>query len=195
MLKEAAINHLSDEVKVHKNNPGSLWKIIDKTIPVKEKEKHIYTKTYLDLKSIVEDFNNYFTSVGKITAATALDLANKNNIALSDPMLNSEIYPKDQQFKFKPVTCSVIRRIIMAMPRNKSPGPDKISMGVIYHLFTETEGNSVFCGPETVDVSRGEAEGNIDGRGSTKHTAFPRSQQISVLLYINSQRNNKLKNK
>jgi hypothetical protein len=100
MLKEAAINHLSDEVKVHKNNPGSLWKIINKTIPVKEKEKHIYTK---DLKSIVEDFNNYFTSVGKITAATALDLANKNNIALSDPMLNSEIYPTDQQFKFK--TC------------------------------------------------------------------------------------------
>ena len=46
----------------------------------------------------------------------------------------------------------------------------------IYHLFTETEGNSVFCGPETVDVSRGEAEGKIDGRGSTKHTAFPRSQ-------------------
>ena len=39
-----------------------------------------------------------------------------------------------------------------------------------YHLFTETEGNSVFCGSETVDVR------NIDGRGSTKHTAFPRSQ-------------------
>ena len=30
-----------------------------------------------------------------------------------------------------------------------------------YHLLTETEGNSVFCGPETVDVSRGEAEGNM----------------------------------
>ena len=128
MLKEAEINHLTDEVKVHKNNPGSLWKIINKTIPVKEKEKQVYTK---DLKSIVEDFNNYFTSVGKITAATALDLANKNNIALSDPMLNSDIYPTDQQFRFKPVTCSVIRRIIMAMPRNKSPGSDKISMGVI----------------------------------------------------------------
>ena len=45
-----------------------------------------------------------------------------------------------------------------------------------YHLFTETEGNSVFCGPETAVVSRGEAEGNNDGRGATKHTAFPRSQ-------------------
>ena len=77
---------------------------------LKMEEKQVYTK---DLKSIVEDFNNYFTSVGKITAATALDLANKNNIALSGPMLNAEIYPTDQQFRFKPVTCSVIRRIII----------------------------------------------------------------------------------
>ena len=35
--------------------------------------------------------------------------------------------------------------------------------------------------PSTVDVSL--AEGNIDSRGSTKHTAFPRSQSISILLY------------
>ena len=62
-----------------------------------------------------------------------------------------------------------------------------------YHLLTETEGNSVFCGPETVDVENDDE--NIDGRGFTKHTAFLRSQSISVLLYVNSQRNNKLKNK
>jgi hypothetical protein len=43
----------------------------------------------------------------------------------------------------------------------------------IYHLFTETEGNSVFCGHETAVVARGEAEGNNSGRGATKHTAFP----------------------
>jgi hypothetical protein len=54
-----------------------------------------------------------------------------------------------------------------------------------YHLFTETEGNSVFCGPKSAIeiVARGEVEGNNGGRGATKHTAFPRSQQISVLLY------------
>jgi hypothetical protein len=45
-----------------------------------------------------------------------------------------------------------------------------------YHLFTETEGNSVFCGPEIAVVAKGEAEGNNGGRGATKHTAFPRSQ-------------------
>jgi hypothetical protein len=41
----------------------------------------------------------------------------------------------------------------------------------------------VFCGPETAVVARGEAEGNNGRGGATKHTAFPRSQQISVLLY------------
>ena len=50
----------------------------------------------------------------------------------------------------------------------------------------------MFCGSETVDVSRGKAEGNIDGRGSTKHTAFPRSQSISILLYTKSQKNEKI---
>ena len=39
----------------------------------------------------------------------------------------------------------------------------------------------MFCGPETVDVSRGEAEGNIDGRGSTKHTAFLVLSPVHVL--------------
>jgi hypothetical protein len=41
-----------------------------------------------------------------------------------------------------------------------------------YHLFTESE---VFCGPETA-VNNG-------GRGATKHTSFPTSHSVSVLLY------------
>ena len=92
--KESAVNHLSDEVKANKNNP------------------------------VAEDFNKYFTSIGKITATAALDLAIKYNIALSDPLLNDASYPIEEQFKFEPVTRSKIRRIITYMPRKKSPGPD-----------------------------------------------------------------------
>ena len=51
----------------------------------------------------------------------------------------------------------------------------------------------MFCAPETVDVARGEVEGNIDSRGSTKRTALPRSQSISILSYTKSQRNEKIK--
>jgi hypothetical protein len=46
-----------------------------------------------------------------------------------------------------------------------------------YHLFTETEGNSVFCGPETAVVTRGEAEGNNGCRGGHKTHSFP---EVSV---------------
>jgi hypothetical protein len=45
-----------------------------------------------------------------------------------------------------------------------------------YHLFAETEGNSVFCGPKTAVVARGEAEGNNGSQGATKH-CFP---EVSV---------------
>ena len=51
----------------------------------------------------------------------------------------------------------------------------------------------MFCGPETVDVSRGEAEGNIDSRGSTKHTAFPRSHVNKYFIIY--QESKKRKNK
>ena len=46
MLKEAEINHLADEVR--KNNPGSLWKIINKTIPVKEGKTSLHERPQVD---------------------------------------------------------------------------------------------------------------------------------------------------
>jgi 5-methylcytosine-specific restriction endonuclease McrBC GTP-binding regulatory subunit McrB len=48
-----------------------------------------------------------------------------------------------------------------------------------YHLFTETEWNSLFSGPETAVVAGGDTEGNNGGRGATKDTAFPRSLSVS----------------
>lgn len=127
-LKNAARNHIFDEVKEHKNNSGSLWKIINNVIPSKEKETQVYSK---DRKSIVEDFNQFFTSVGRNAAVTAASLAKDNDIALLNPFSHVITYPPDQQFNFRSVTCTEVQRIIMAMPSNKSPGPDKINMRVI----------------------------------------------------------------
>ena len=81
-LKKAASNYLSDEVEAHKNNSGSLSKIVNNIIPSKEKEKQVYIK---DLKILVEEFNQYFTSVGRNTAVMASNLAKENNIILSNP--------------------------------------------------------------------------------------------------------------
>ena len=40
--------------------------------------------------------------------------------------------------------------------------------------MTGPKGNSEFCFPETLNVPRGEAEGNIEGRGETENSLFPR---------------------
>ena len=61
----------------------------------------------------------------------ASNLAKENNIILSNPLLNSVTYPLEQQFNFKPVTCTEVQCIITAMPKNISPGPDKINMRII----------------------------------------------------------------
>ena len=41
------------------------------------------------------------------------------------------------------------------------------------HLFTETEGNSVFCGPETAVVARGEVEGKQRRARRTARASLP----------------------
>ena len=61
---------------------------------------------------------------------TAESLAKDNNVVLSNPLSNVITYPSDQLFNFQSVTCTEVQRIIIAMPSNKSPGPDKIGMRV-----------------------------------------------------------------
>ena len=104
-IKEVASKYLTDEVKAHKNDPGSLWKIVNKIIPSKEKERQVYTK---DLKIIVGEFNEYFVSVGRSTPEMAPNLAKQNNNRLSNPLSNSKTYPLEQQFNFRPVSCTEV---------------------------------------------------------------------------------------
>ena len=74
-----------------------LDRIVNNTIPYKEKETQVYNK---DLKIIIEEFHEYFISVGRNTAEIALNLAKQNNTTLSNPLLNSKTYSSEQQFNF-----------------------------------------------------------------------------------------------
>ena len=55
------------------------------------------------------------------------------------------------------------------------------------HLMTGHKGNSELCFPETVNVPRGEAEGNIEIEGK-QNSLFPEGQSLSVLLYLPTQK-------
>ena len=120
-LKNAECYHIGTEVRSHKDNPGSLWKIINTCIPAKEKETPVYST---DTERVANDFNQFFSSVGR----------NANNINISDTSLISTPMTRnssEELFNFTPVTCTQVERIVSSMPSNKSPGPDKVSMRII----------------------------------------------------------------
>jgi len=64
----------------------------------------------------------------------------------------------------------------------------------IKHLMTGTKGNSEFCFPETLNVPRGEAEGNVEVEGK-QNSLFPEGQVIKCFVIPpNSKMEKKLRN-
>ncbi|CAB4034648.1 Hypothetical predicted protein [Paramuricea clavata] len=131
-LIKAQRNHVYNEVMKHKNNTGSLWKIIKDTVAYKEKETVVYSK---DPKIVAEEFNHFFSSVGENTAIAASQLLQDYNIYPDTPPTaafnrNYPVY-ESEMFNFDPVSCSEVKNIIMSMPTNKAPGKDKVSMRII----------------------------------------------------------------
>ena len=53
--------------------------------------------------------------------------------------------------------------------------------GIIKHLMTGPKGNSEFCFPETLNVPRGEAEGNIEVEGK-QNSLFPEGPVIKCFV-------------
>lgn len=80
-LVDAERKHTFHEVQQNKDNPSSLWRIIKRLVPSKEKERKVYTR---DHKTVADDFNMFFSSVGRNATASALQLAEEHNLSLSN---------------------------------------------------------------------------------------------------------------
>ena len=78
---EAEKHRTYQEVQNNMNNSRSLWKVINNIVPSKTQEKLVYSK---DLKSVANEFNSYFSSVGSRTAEAVAKLALENNIICSN---------------------------------------------------------------------------------------------------------------
>ena len=127
-LKNAEKDYVGGEALAHKNNITSLWKIIKRCIPSKEREIQCYSK---DSEQIANEFNKFFIAVGEKTANAAAQVALDNNLnrptSSSFPPISST-HTRHETFHLSPVSCTDIKRIIMCMPLNKTPRPDKVSM-------------------------------------------------------------------
>ena len=69
-------------------NAGCLWKIINRSIPTKERSTQVYSKPTVQ---IANDFNQYFVSVGKQAANAAAQLA-KAGFPLDNFFARSEFF-------------------------------------------------------------------------------------------------------
>ena len=140
VLTEAERSYTHQEVQENKNDPRSLWKIINRTIPSKEKERQVYTK---NPKTVANEFNAFFSKVGRNASDTVAQLAEEINIIHQEPFFEPAPPPQCDLFNFRSVSVEEVRRIISAMPTNKSPGPDKVEAWVLKDSL------SVILGPLT----------------------------------------------
>ena len=122
-LKEVEANYYHAQIQKHRGNTRAIWKTIRQCIPSKESSKASYHR---DTSVIADEFNAFFTSVGRTTAERVEKLADQHGIPLNDPIL--PLRTSDHIFDFEPATADDIKKIIASMPSNKAPGPDKIGI-------------------------------------------------------------------
>ena len=112
------LDYIHNEVQNHKDKPGCLWKIINNIITSKERPTLTYSK---DHKSVADDFNQFFSSVGRKTAEEATRLALENDINTSHTCFSSTPpgNSPNKLFYFCPFTCTEVQNIFKSMPSNK----------------------------------------------------------------------------
>lgn len=125
-IKKSESQLVRSEINDHKANKTSIWKTIRRCLNTKENSVHYYSK---DCSKLANEFNIYFTSIGKNTAQQAKQLAVNHNLP---PIVMSDDYRGQcEQFAFKPASQEDVKKTIMSMPSNKAPGYDKVPMRVI----------------------------------------------------------------
>ena len=100
--------------------------VLDKTffrsfIPKKSASMRSFSK---DDRTVANNFNRFFTSVGQVAVDKINSLANECNFDLSPPVPDPAISPVTHQFNFMHVDCYEVAQIIRSMPANKSSGID-----------------------------------------------------------------------
>ena len=109
--------------------------MIKSCIPAKESTKLCYQN---DNTRIAEEFNTYFTSLGRLTADKVRELAEENGILTTPPEVSTTynyITSELETFQLRDVSPNEVRRIILETPSHKAPGPDKISFRFLKDSF------------------------------------------------------------
>ena len=127
-LKIVEREYVAEQINKNPKNPRCIWKTIRSCVPKKSRNQRTFSK---DRRTVANEFNTFFSSVGQVTVDKINSLVNECKYNLAKPGLKPRTYDESEQFAFHTVECKQIQNIVSAMPTNKAPGNDKIPMRVI----------------------------------------------------------------
>ena len=86
------------------SNKNSLWKVIRKCLPRREVTQRVYSK---DVKTLADDFNAFFASLGSNVSEASRSLATENDLSVLALTIALEgVVPVTlDEFFFQPVSC------------------------------------------------------------------------------------------
>ena len=159
-LRFAEKAHVRTELLNSKGNSNAIWKIINNCLPRKSRNRPFTTE---NTSVLANNFNEYFTSVGSVTAQKAFDLAIEHNfdiypaispaVSAVEPSLEPSFDQCPEAFQFHMVLDKVVERVIKGFSLNKAPGYDRVSarvlkdsLPVILPSITSIMNNSFYTG-------------------------------------------------
>ena len=130
--------HVRTQILDSNGNSNSIWKIINRCLPRKQQDSFMATE---DPTGLANELNDFFISVGSITAQKARDLSLHHglnvNLDVPTPLhISTDVSP--ELFVLHQVTEKQVERVIRSLPSNKAPGMDKISSRILKDSLPST---------------------------------------------------------
>ena len=104
---------VAEQIQRNPNNTNNIWKAIRHCIPNKSTSQRIFSK---DDKTVADEFNQFFVSVGQSTVDKITSLANECNLTLNQSYFTPRQYALSDQFKLSTIDYKQIECIITLMP-------------------------------------------------------------------------------
>ena len=122
-IRIAEREFVAEQIQGNPNNTNNIWKAIRHCILNKSLTRRTFSK---DDKSVADEFNRYFVSIGQGTVDKITSLANEYNLEHNKSYFSPRHYPLAEQFTLKAIDSKQIECIITSMPSNKAPALEQI---------------------------------------------------------------------
>ena len=120
--------HVRTQILDSNGNSNSIWKIINRCLPRKQQDNFMASEDITEFAK-PDELNDFFTSVGSMTAQKASDLALHHGLNINldvQTLLHTSSNVSPELFELHQVTENHVERVIRRLPSNKVPGMDKI---------------------------------------------------------------------